>query len=432
MSSTAGKVKTFSCPNCSGSVAIHAVGISITAACKHCGCVIDMSNENLKVIQTSANQQRPTTLAIGSRAVLFEVEWQVIGYMEREVSGSYGSFSWDEYLLFNPWQGFRFLVCSNGHWSLVKTIRQDIKTFGSRAIECERQEYKLFSMDTAKVTYVLGEFYWRVKVGEKTRVSDFIAPPYILSKEENDDEIIWSQGIYVEKRVIEQAFKLPPLLKPQGVAPNQPSPMYRHLPAVVLLCGVFSAGLIVIQYFAVDSVAENKTVFSQKIHTTPEQKGQVIWSEPIDLTGKKANVQITLTSPVDNNWLELNSTLSNDETHETFEAAQVLEYYHGSDDEGSWTEGNQQDETLISAIPAGKYHLSLTPDAGAYHQGQPLDFDITVKSDVPTSGNFFIALTALFLYPLIMVFRHFSFEKQRWADSDYTPAEYQILESSDD
>lgn len=419
MSSAAGTVKTFSCPNCSGTVEIHAVGISITAACKYCGCVIDMTNENLKVIQTSVNQQRTTTLTIGSRATLFDVEWEVIGYMVRTVKGSGYSYHWDEYLLFNPWQGFRFLVCSDGHWSFAKMLREDINTPDKKKLKFAGRGYKLYSQDTATISYVLGEFYWRVKVGDQTSVSDFISPPYVLSREQDAADVIWTHGVYVEKSIIEQAFKLTSLEKPKGVAPNQPSPFATHLPAIWKLFGAFFIGLFITEHFTLDKTNDNKALFSQTIHVTPEQKNQVILSAPIELTGKKTELEIELSSPVDNNWLELGATLSNDQTHETFETSQVLEYYHGSDSDGSWSEGNQKAESSLSALPAGKYHLSLTADAGAYEQGQPVDFSVSVKSVVPSFGNLFIAISSLLFFPLIMLYQRSSFEKKRWADSDY-------------
>jgi hypothetical protein len=424
MSYAAGKIKTFSCPNCSGSVTIHAVGISITAICKHCGCTIDVANENLKVIKTASSQTRQPFISIGLRVNLFDVDWEVIGYMEREIKNTYGTFSWEEYLLFNPWQGFRFLVCSDNHWTFVKTLHQDIKEVAINRIECNGQEYKLFAKDTAKVTYVLGEFYWRAKVNETTRVSDFISPPYVISKEETNDEVVWSQGIYVEPELIKQALKLSLLPAPEGIAPHQPSPITEHLPVIKRLSVIFFSALVITQ-FALMGLAENKTIFSQKIHTILERKEQVIVSEPIEMTGRKSNVQITLSSPVDNNWLELNTALINDETQQTFNATQVVEYYHGADEDGSWSEGSQTNETLISAVPAGKYRLLLTPDtekfndSGTYVAKPSIDFDVTVKHGVPTSANFFMALLALLLPFSIIWYRNYSFEKRRWEDSDY-------------
>ena len=415
-----GSVKTFSCPNCGGSVAIRAVGISVTAVCQNCASIIDVANENFKIIDNAKHKLRDTTIAIGARATLFEVEWEVIGYVIRQTRDAFDGYSWEEYLLFNPWQGFRFLVCADDHWTLVKTIHQDIEYSGARRISCDGQEYKLFSQDVATVSYVIGEFYWRVKVGEKTTITDFIAPPNILSKEENDDEVVWSQGIYLEKEIIEQAFGVQ-LEEPQGIAPNQPSPFAEQLPELWKTFAVFLAGLFLMQ-FVITSYAENKTVFSQQVQTRPEHKGQVFSSEPFELTGNKANVELTVSSPVNNNWLELNTSLVHETTQESFDSSQEVSYYQGYDSDGAWSEGKQQNQAIISAVPAGKYHLLLTPDAGAYNQSLPVDFNITVKRDVTILSNFFVALFAMLLYPLIIWARHSYFEKSRWADSDYVPS----------
>jgi hypothetical protein len=420
MTNTIGKVKTFGCPNCGGSVSVRALGISITAVCQYCSSVIDVADENLKILRKYNEKIRKTAITIGSRATLFDTEWEVIGYVVRQIN----IYSWEEYLLFNPRQGFRFLVCSDGHWSFVKTIHKEVKKcYGSTEMECDGKEYKLFSHGDAKVTYVMGEFYWRVKVNEKAKVLDYINPPYILSKEENNAEIVWSQGIYVEKKIIEQAFKLPSLPKPQDIAPNQPSPFDKHLPNIMLM-SIFFIICLVAQQFIIKFSEEDKIIFSQTIHTFLENKGQVILSEPIELKGKKSNVEITVSSPVNNSWLELETSLTNDETQETFATLQTVEYYSGSDDEGSWSEGNHDDETIISAVPAGKYHLSLMPDVGSdmggyAPNGLPVDFTITIKRDVPIVSNFYIALFTLLLYPIIALIKSFSFESRRWQNSDY-------------
>ena len=38
----------------------------------------------------------------------------------REVDTADDSYSWDEYLLFNPYKGFRYLTEYNGHWNFVQ------------------------------------------------------------------------------------------------------------------------------------------------------------------------------------------------------------------------------------------------------------------------------------------------------------------------
>jgi hypothetical protein len=208
-------------------------------------------------------------------------------------------------------------------------------------------------------------------------------------------------------------------MKPEGVAPNQLSLVAKNLPKIKRLFFCFSAILCLLQILAVTYFSESNRVFSQTIHTTPENKGQVVLSEPLMLTGRTANLEIILSSSINNDWLELATSLTNDNTEETFDVSQVVEYYNGYDDEGFWSEGSQSDESIISAIPAGKYHLSLIPNAGAYNRGKELNFHLTIKRAVSISSNFFVALAALALYPLIMLYRHYSFEKRRWANSDY-------------
>ena len=57
--------------------------------------------------------------------------------------------------------------------------------------------YKIFQTATASVEYCVGEFYWKVNDGQRTRNTDYICPPYILSREATDGEVNWSRGRYL-------------------------------------------------------------------------------------------------------------------------------------------------------------------------------------------------------------------------------------------
>src|SRR6218665_2196959 len=91
---------------------------------------------------------------------------------------------------------------NQGHWTLYQKINQSIDTKVFNSATFQNKDFKLFDDSTAKVDYVLGEFNWRVKRGEKARIQDFIAPPSILSQERSQDghekgEKIWSLGEYI-------------------------------------------------------------------------------------------------------------------------------------------------------------------------------------------------------------------------------------------
>ena len=69
------------------------------------------------------------TFRSGRRACIGGTKWEVIGYVEKK-DASLLAF-WDEYLLFNPYFGFRFLVQSDNHWSLARIIKRDVALAGS-------------------------------------------------------------------------------------------------------------------------------------------------------------------------------------------------------------------------------------------------------------------------------------------------------------
>lgn len=420
MSSPApGSVKTFSCPGCGGTVTIRAVGISITAVCMSCSSVIDVANENFAIIKTAKTKTHEIVIPIGKRGTLFGDEWEVIGYVERSGSGDDGEiFGWEEYLLYNPWQGFRFLVRSDGHWSFIKVLRKQVNSFNTSGAHLGNTSYKFFYSYTAVVRYALGEFYWRVKVGEKALVTDYIAPPLQLTCEATQDEVNWSQATYVEPETIAEAFGLEALQEPVGVGTNQPSPYAAYLPGMMKLA-MLSIVLLTIAQLILTERAQNTKVYTLATTLNAQQKEQVFSSPPFELTGGNANVELITNSPVDNNWLELNASLAEEKLQETYQTAQVVEYYHGHDSDGNWTEGGQSQSTMFSAVPAGTYRLLINADAGAFTKQQTVSFNTTVMRDVPSSSNFFAALLALMLFPGITWFRHWAFEQRRISgDSD--------------
>jgi hypothetical protein len=75
----------------------------------------------------------------------------------------------------------------------------------------------------------MGEFYWRVEVGESVRTADFIAPPQMLSFEWSStgksSELNVSLGTYLKVEEVETAFKLKGLRRPWGVGPMSPAPV---------------------------------------------------------------------------------------------------------------------------------------------------------------------------------------------------------------
>jgi uncharacterized protein (DUF983 family) len=421
------------CPSCGAPVQLRAAGLAMSAVCGSCGVVIDTATPQFRVIQKAdiASRNLAPRLTIGARGKLFGVDYEIIGFVKREDR----SFSWHEYLLFNPWQGFRWLVTFEGHWSFIDRVPA-MPNFNVGVIEYGGREYRFFSRGRARVAGVLGEFYWKIHRGEEARVFDYIAPPYILSKEVyfGMNEFTWSQGQYVASRVIGQAFGIPDLPPAQGIYLNQPSPYAVRWQEIRLLFIVVLLTLIGTQfYFAqhrpevtvlnapftfdrIASAAPSVPRSPQDVLAAPNPPSQNFSSPHFTLAGDEQRVVVEAQAAVENTWLGLDLNLVNARTNQSYPAGVEVSYYHGADEDGPWSEGGQSASVSLPAIPPGEYYLTL--EASADPQVNRLPFDVRVQAGGLFASNFIVVLGLVLFYPAMLLWRRYSFEKERWSDAD--------------
>lgn len=423
------------CPNCAGTVVIRAPGLTMSATCGSCGSLIDTSMPDLTLIRrAAAAQTRTPKIPIGRRGMLSGVNYEVIGFqhVKDDTSG------WYEYLLFNPWQGFVWLVNYGGHWSFVRrlfeqpALDQAVSNQSATYATFKNEHYRLFAEGRVTTDFVIGEFYWKVKIGMTTRVSDFISPPLILSRERypNLEEETWSQGEYVDHEVIQKAFNLEQhLSEPTGIYLNQPNRFLHKARELGWLVPLLIVTLLAIQ-IASTMRAAHKPVFSGDFMYQGGATNQSSVSEPFEIPGGSQALQYTVQAPVDNAWLELDIDLVNADTHQVVaNHVQEVAYYHGSDSDGYWSEGHRTSSEVVPAVPSGKYYLAL--DASADPSVQSTSFKVTVVRDVIIWSNFWIALGVLLLYPVYVWIRSWMFERARWMESDFTPSIYSLSTDND-
>jgi Domain of unknown function (DUF4178) len=414
------KIRTLTCPSCGAPLTVRGLLQTESIACGACGSVLDLTDENLQVISKVQSKLRIEPLIpLGTRGKVFGDTLEVIGYMRRKVTSEGVDYEWGEYLLFNPYRGFRWLSEYNGHWTFIRTITDRPSTSGSR-VEYLNREFQHFQTANASVTYVIGEFFWRVTVGETARVEDYVSPPYILSRESTANEVVWSLGQYLQPSVIAQAFQRQALPMPVGVYSCQPGPFGATAPKVYGLLGRFLIAALVLQLLVL-FLSRNKLVYQGNFVYQGDSAlritsgGAAFVTDVFDVPGHTANIVVQTHADVSNSWIYLGFALISEETGNAYDFGREVSYYFGRDSDGSWTEGTQSDEATLPSVPAGRYYLRIEPDGPA----GTISYSIKVYRDVPRWSFFWLGLLALVSPPGFLFWRRRVFEIHRWSESDH-------------
>jgi len=425
------------CPNCNGSLELRAPDQTLRVACPYCNSLVSVEGGTLAII-AKQGKKPAIPIALGSKGTFLEGELTVIGFVGRSayVNGLWWPF--EEYLLYAPGVGFRWLVCSDGHWSYVQPVAAGAVTVDG-GVRYGGVAFEHFQSAELRVDVVLGEFYWRVTAGEKVSASDYIAPPAMLSSETTSREQNWSLSTYLTTRQVDQAFGKPlGLLAPTGVGPNQPYSTTPGKVSAVLVAGLFAVGIgkcasapataQLNQHFSVpalgsipapalpgerDPVVVVTDPSAGSAAAPSEPTGAVMFSEKFHLDGGK-NVAFSLVADVNNDWAFAAIDLVNDETGGVVSFDKSLEYYAGNDSDGSWSEGSRGADEVISPVEAGTYLVRVE----AQHGGPgTVDLGITVRQGVFRWFWFWIALGVLAVPVAGVAWHAHAFRKRRWENS---------------
>lgn len=427
--STAPQVKSLSCPNCGGGVQVRGYARTLNVVCINCLSVLDASTPELKVLQTFQAKERIRPLIpLGSRGKLRGDTWEVIGFQVREIMVDGMPYAWHEYLLFNPYKGYRYLTQYDGHWNFVSTLRslpQMTTARGRPAVRWMGETYKHFQSAVAVTTYVMGEFPWQVRAGEQAQVADYVSPPRMISSELTSGEITWSLGEYTPGEDIWKAFKLsgsPP--PPKGVYANQPSPHAGKTKAAWTTWLVLNILLFTVMLLT-SALTHNELVFDRAYSYSTALKGEASFvTEPFDLKGRTSNVEVTISTDLKNDWAYFNLALINEATGQAYDFGREVSYYFGRDSDGSWSEGRARDTVILPSIPPGRYYLRVEPEMSTEgstpgFSDHRVGYRIQIRRDVPNNSFFWIAALLLLIPPVFTSLRGLGFETARWRESDY-------------
>ena len=418
-SDAAPAAEQFNCPNCGGTIEIKAAGYTVTVACQYCGSILDVANPDVRIITRYEQEVRQLELPLGSRGKLRGQEWEVIGYLRRSENGQY---PWDEYLLFNPYRGYRYLDTDGRGWSFGRQLFSQPEGRKHGALTVDGEDYEPFYRDTpAQVDRVVGEFYWRVQAGDEVRTADYVRPGKMLSWEFDGKETVWTLSELLEPHEITDAFGIDP---PKGGGlplPHQPSP-YAKKSSGMMKLGFLTAAVLILMALLFGGTSDPQTATIKLATNGTEQEATI---GPIVLDRPTQGVTVSASAPgIENSWIDLAYTLTNRETGEVYEATNVVERYSGTDAEGSWTEGSRSSSSKFSRIPRGTYDLTAYAAGSqwiesSYSSSNDATVDITIAKGATFFSNLFFAVLLVLVPALWVWIKHLSFETRRRSDSDF-------------
>lgn len=214
------------CPSCGTALEVK-LTTTQSIVCPNCHAVVDLSQGIGGALQHYAqeNGSEPLiplgttgTLALGGKPAL---PWQVVGYAERcEIpeDPEDEQVFWREYLLYHRSEGFAFIVDAEDGWSWTAPITGAPSKAGGDNVAWQGVTYRKLYSYTGKVTYVLGEFYWKLEREARTFNTDYQGTGGFSAKRLNREqtgqgdaqEVVWSAGETLSADAVLKAFKLSP------------------------------------------------------------------------------------------------------------------------------------------------------------------------------------------------------------------------------
>ncbi|MCB9763218.1 MAG: DUF4178 domain-containing protein [Alphaproteobacteria bacterium] len=407
-------VRTLRCPNCGGTLSLRAPGASQAIACEYCGSELSLA-EHGEVTEAILRAQAvdrlwKPLLELGSKGRLRGIDWEIIGAMRRAVRVDGVDYGWTEYLLYNPYRGFRWLVEANGHFNLVRLLA-DVPPGGGGNYTPDRLNYqgdtfKHFQSGQARVRRVLGEFTWQVHAGDAAGTADWVAPPRMLSRERTHNETTWSLGEYLPVAEVRAAFG--PTPEPHGIAPNQPNPFAD--PAVTRRSHLFTGALVAIAlavWALAFVIADNDTLLAQRYTARAVDSTEVFVSEPFEVPDTaRRNLKVSVESDLTRSLGQVHVALLNLDDSTAYLVS------------GSAGSANRNSAWLRRVNP-GRYVARVEVAKNSTTALPPIDVQLRIVRNPLWSGPYWPLLLYAFAGLLVVRVGRAQFEARRWSESDH-------------
>lgn len=394
-------------------------------SCGKCKSLLRWHHEEFVKYRYTDTRTQSEIFPIGTTGQLDGRNWRIISYAQRYETGTKDGI-WQEYLMFEEsTYKYAWLSEFEGHWLFVETLPEsEIGAEVKSDINRERptwfmeRDFEPYHKYKAKYRYMQGEFPYLPDGLRAADCIEYTSPPYLLTKETNEEGTEYSLARYISPRTLRKAFQ-PKEYMPMriGTGSAQPFSSWLHSRAMIYTAIAFCV-LVVIAQSLMNGSARQKEVFSQYIAIDTSTEGKPLTTQSFEITGEAATLEVRCRGSVDNSWVEASVDMINENTGEEKSFAVGVEYYHGVDGGESWSEGSSGSEETLCSVKPGRYHLVITPFKDTNTPAQWIE--IYGYHDVPTWWNAIWAMVIFAVIAIGLSFWENMFEKSRWYGTKYS------------
>ncbi len=417
------------CTECNGGLDLKAPDATKRVACPYCGALLEVRGGTLNFLELLEKPPFEARIPLGAVGKLHDPtvdkpqgpppEWTCLAFLVRSCNVEGTRYPWDEYLLWNRTEGFRWLMHSNGHWTWLTPTPAGEVALSFRQAKLGGQTFRGYQAVFATTEYVAGECYWQVRAGETAQASEYVAPPRSINIDITDNEATFTLGVMVEAALLEKTFglkkKLPPAV---GLAPAQLNP-YSQKASEAWTWGALWAGALVLVAILFSVLGTTELYYLGHFSVPPSAPSASAeaqrFSDPFEVK-KSVPLEVQVSAPgLSNNWQGVSIDLVNEKTNEVIAVYAESEYYSGTDDGERWSEGSYSQTRSTDVVEAGTYVLRATP---SFEAGRGVDYDIRVQADDGAGLACPLFLVLLLLAaPLYYSLRANGFETAKWNDA---------------
>ena len=413
------------CPNCGAGVELKRPDEAKRVTCGVCDSLLDCSKGNELYLLSSQGVNVPEPLIpLSSQGKIDGVRWTVYGQLVKSIVAWGVTYRWTEYLLYQRQEGWRWLVESDGHWTLYSPVSAaEVSSGRGTGRIYNGKSYRRFSSGSAIVEGLRGEFYWKVALGDRDSTIEYTRPPELLSEERGSEEIHFSIGRYIPRKEIEDAFKLEEGLPySYDIAPHQPNPHGRGVRSMLrtaLALSLFMVFLALTRWALADEklLAKSETIFDggTKSGAAFTVNGRPIPPLRFKLEDR-GNLAIHADADLSGGTLYFEGQLTNLLSGQSWPVGLLLESYRRDARRGGVSTKSRV--VFLGGLSPGDYQLRMSP-IWTGTSARPQQLRLKVVADVFLGTHAVVAGALLWLLPMIGAIRFFAFEKRRWSESDF-------------